>query len=494
MRRGHRISGLWLGILGALVLLAFSYGAFTKKVPLLDGYQIEVQFKSSNQLRKGSPVRIAGVDVGKVTGFEDGPGTTRYVRMKIGDKGRPIHSDAQFKIRPRLFLEGGFLVEIRPGSPSAPELENGDRVPVAQTQTPVQFHQVLTALNRRTRDGFKVLLKELSTALDGGGAEALAAANKPFAPALRDTSRIAEAARGTEAGDLRRLLQSSARVTETLAEREQALADGVTNLHRTTRALASESVALRAGLREFDGTLQEAPAALDALDRALPPTETLTAAVRPSLRALPPVLDKTDKLLVQLQGLTRRSELPGLVDALGPTLRELPRLERRLLQLFPLITPVTDCVRDKALPVLNAEVPDGALSTGQPVWQELIHGTVGLNSANQNFDGNGHTIRYLFGAGLQQLELVVPGIGELVGNVSGSLQGTNPRWLGSRVRAPMRFDQRCVDQPVADLKARTGSPVTAVRSVRRKPTVKVGVKQVREAITAQRKFERERAR
>jgi hypothetical protein len=36
--------------------------------------------------------------------------------MQIQDKGRPLHSDAQFKIRPRIFLEGNFFIDVTPGT------------------------------------------------------------------------------------------------------------------------------------------------------------------------------------------------------------------------------------------------------------------------------------------------------------------------------------------------------------------------------------------
>ena len=34
--------------------------------------------------------------------------------MEIEDKGLPIHKDATLKIRPRIFLEGNFFVDLSP--------------------------------------------------------------------------------------------------------------------------------------------------------------------------------------------------------------------------------------------------------------------------------------------------------------------------------------------------------------------------------------------
>jgi ABC-type transporter Mla subunit MlaD len=75
-------------------------------------------------------VRIAGVDIGKVADIEPGPGTTQVVTLAISDKGQPVHADATAKIRPRVFLEGGYIVELHPGSPSAPKLKRDGLIPL----------------------------------------------------------------------------------------------------------------------------------------------------------------------------------------------------------------------------------------------------------------------------------------------------------------------------------------------------------------------------
>ena len=68
-------------------------------------------------------MRIAGVDVGEVTSVDAHRGRPRrpaVVTMSINSNGLPIHADATAKIRPRIFLEGNFYVDLQPGTPSAP--------------------------------------------------------------------------------------------------------------------------------------------------------------------------------------------------------------------------------------------------------------------------------------------------------------------------------------------------------------------------------------
>src|SRR3954449_11920748 len=133
------------------VLVVVTYFGFTKHVPFTHGFRLQAVFESSNNLRPGSPVRIAGVNVGKVKKVERaGSSDAAVVTMEIDKKGLPIHKDATLKIRPRIFLEGNFFVDLKPGTPGAPTLGDGDTLPIAQASTPVQLDQVLTALQSDT--------------------------------------------------------------------------------------------------------------------------------------------------------------------------------------------------------------------------------------------------------------------------------------------------------------------------------------------------------
>ncbi len=109
-------------------------------------------------------MRIAGVNVGKVSSIKR-EGNTGLVTMEIETRGLPIHTDATVKIRPRLFLEGNWFVELQPGSPSAKTISSGYTIPVAQTADPVQLDQVLDALNTDTRANLQSFLINYGEAL-----------------------------------------------------------------------------------------------------------------------------------------------------------------------------------------------------------------------------------------------------------------------------------------------------------------------------------------
>lgn len=470
--RGRRkpVSRAALGVLGLVLVAMIVYGVFTKRVPFLHDYRLKANFTSSNQLVVGfSPVRIAGVTVGKVTGVEKGPDGTTQVEMELRDSALPVRADAEVRIRPRLFLEGGFYVELNPGSPSAPELADESVLPVERTATPVQLHQILTTFDQDTLGELRSFVEEFDVALDDGGAEGLGRAVVAFGPVLRDTAVFAEAARGPRVHDVSEGIASTAQITAALASRERELRGLVTSLNRTTTALASRDAEVSDTLVQLDGLIRETPAALDSLDRVTPPLVRFIDTLRPSLRLAPPILDDATTTFAQLRGLTSDRELPALLDALEPGLRNLPTLQDRLNVLFGLVTPVMDCLRERAVPVLNAEVPDGALSSGLSVWQELAQAGVGVVGFAQNFDGNGFASRYLNGAGEQSFATgAVPGLGQLVGTTSEPVVGSRPTWLGPGVPPPPhRPDAACADQALVDLSQRTdGGPPSATAATR----------------------------
>jgi virulence factor Mce-like protein len=461
-RRKERLSPFALGLLAILGIGIFVYLAFAKSIPFTHPYEVRAVFSSSNQLHKGNPVRIAGVDIGKVADIEPGPGTTQVVTLAISDKGQPVHADATAKIRPRVFLEGGYIVELHPGSPSAPKLKRDGVIPLPQTAVPVQFHQVLGALDRPTRNGLRTVLDEAAVALSGGGAESVQRMLPELAPTLRDVAWVSEATRGTTPGDLRRLVRDTSRVTQTLAARAGDVADTVTSLNRAAAALAANDSALSATVRELDRVLIATPPALTALDGALPPTERFTRTIRPALKIAPPVLDRTAGLLGQLDALASSPDSPAdfvrVIVRFKTTLPEIPRLALLARGLFPFIGPIVTCLNDHLMPVFNTKLDDGALSTGRPVWQDLLHAFVGFAGGSQNFDANGPWSRYLGSTGNNTLSTGdVPGVGQLFGGTQNGLDGVRPVWNGVSGYPAFRPDQSCEKQAMPDLRAEARS-------------------------------------
>ncbi len=110
----------------------------------------------------------------------------------------------------------------------------------------MQLHQILTSFDQGTLGELRSIIKEFDTGLDNGGAEGLGRAVVAFGPVLRDTAQIAEAGRGSTPHDVSEGIASTSKITAALAARENELRGLVTNLNRTTTALASRDAQVAA--------------------------------------------------------------------------------------------------------------------------------------------------------------------------------------------------------------------------------------------------------
>src|SRR5689334_6378206 len=158
------------GAIALLVLAVLVYFAFSKDIPFTHGYRVNAYFANAANIKPKAPVRIAGVNVGKVKSVERQPGSsnTKLV-LDLKKTALPIHTDATAKVRFRIFLEGNGFVDLKPGSPSAPEIKSGGTIPVAQTGGPVQLDQLLAAVNSDARKGLTSIFTEIGTALNTKG-------------------------------------------------------------------------------------------------------------------------------------------------------------------------------------------------------------------------------------------------------------------------------------------------------------------------------------
>src|SRR2546421_3716924 len=158
-------------VIAGTVLITFY--AFNRGLPFAPQFTLYALVNNSVNVRGDSPVRIAGIDVGHVSGVAPAGQASKIV-FTVNNNGLPIHKDATIRVRDRLFLEGGYYLELDPGSPSAPLLHDGDTIPESQTSTPVQFYNVLSTFDLATRTNLRNLLETLNQGLssrriaDGG--------------------------------------------------------------------------------------------------------------------------------------------------------------------------------------------------------------------------------------------------------------------------------------------------------------------------------------
>jgi phospholipid/cholesterol/gamma-HCH transport system substrate-binding protein len=86
----------------------------------------------------GTPVRASGINIGEVTSVERGDQAVVHMRLREPPHqgASLINADATVKVRPRIFEEGEYFLDVDPGTSAERTLKDGDEIPLAQTATP----------------------------------------------------------------------------------------------------------------------------------------------------------------------------------------------------------------------------------------------------------------------------------------------------------------------------------------------------------------------
>ncbi|HUA73910.1 MAG TPA: MlaD family protein [Solirubrobacteraceae bacterium] len=399
-----------------LVIVAIAiYFGFTKHLPFKHGFRLNAQFQSALNIKPKSPVRIAGVNVGKVTGIKR-EGDAALVKMEIESRGLPIHSDATVKIRPRIFLEGNWFVELQPGSPSAKALSSGATLPSTQSSDPVQLDQVLDALNTDTRKNLQEFLigygngltRKPSKADDAEqdkevrGINAAEALNKVYeiAPsAERGGAIINQAIGGTEQHDLSKLVQSVGKVTAALNVHEQQLGELIGNFNTFVRNFAVQATNLGKAVQVLPSSLQNIDAGLRELNTALPPTKVFAHDILPGVKNTNATVRAALPWIEQVKASLAPNELGGVAKGLVEATPALARLTAEQQSFQVQTEAFNKCLTKVIIPAGNTRIQDGTSTSGVEDYKEFWYGLTGVSGIGQDFDGNGLMPRFLVGGG-----------------------------------------------------------------------------------------------
>ena len=463
-RKGGRFTPLKAGLIGMAVILVVVFFGFTRYNPFASPFKMVATFQSANNLQPRSPVRVAGVDVGKVKKVEAIPGGSGAARveMEIEKKGLPIHKDANLKIRPRIFLEGNFFVDVQPGTPSSPNLKSGDVIPVQQTATPVQFGEVLTALQSDTREDLRTFLLEYSTkGLGNGGADAYNRGLDNAPEAFRNAALANEATLGERPGDLKRLLRGQQRLSKALTTNPQKLQDLVTHLNTTVEALGRNDEALQATVPLLRDTLQAGRPALASVNSALPSLRAFARDALPGVRSSGPTIDKSLPFVRQTRLLVRKQELRGLTADLRTTIPALARVNRATIPFLNENRALSACQNNTVFPFAKTPVPDPDFrdqdpdASDQPFYKTAPRGLVGLSSEGRLNDANGPFFHVNFGSGPSSVLLTDRGE-SFFAQAPGPPEGVRP--ARPNKRPDFRPGELCERQENPDLNAPGGTP------------------------------------
>jgi phospholipid/cholesterol/gamma-HCH transport system substrate-binding protein len=479
-KRRRGISTFKAGLIGAIVLIVFTYLGFTKFAnPFASPYTVHAVFQNASGLRPNSFVRIAGVNVGQVSTVSPAPGckingtqqqeqrcSAATVTMTLNDQGLPLHKDATFAIRPRIFLEGNFFVDVRPGTPEAPTAPTGYTFPIQQGTEPVQFDQLLTSLQYNTRRNLQILLDQYGTAVKKSGAS-FNRSIQFWLPAYEYSAVVTHDALGLQPHDLSNWVAAMRTVSGALDTHPRTLQDLRTNCDTTANAFARQNVALQSAVSELPRTLAAATPAFNALNAAFPPLRALARALDPGVVSAGPAIDASLPFITQLRLLVRPQELQGLSKDLSHAIPSLAKLTQETIPFMrDQVRPASSCVANVIYPwsQLTLNDPNFNASNGFPphkAYIEAVDFLPGLAGESRDFDANGPYIRILGNGGTFTYSLQ-PGF---FGQALTKIVATQPQLPPGGHRPPLAPNTVCETQPaIKDLSAPSGPPPVQVAS------------------------------
>ena len=260
---------------------------------------------------QGQTVRVAGVRIGDVAevSLEEG-------RAIIGlDIDREyeglVRRDATALLRPRTGLKDMFI-ELDPGSREGRVLREHETIPVERTAPDVDPDEILSALDRDTRDYLTLLVNGLGGGFRGRGGD-LREVFARLAPLHRDTRRL-NVAVAERRRNLARLVHNYGSTVDTLGEKDRELSQLVSQSSQVFESLAREDDNISLAVQRLPGTLEQA-------QRTLTRVQELGEVMPPALRELRPAVRQLDATNEQVRPFALEA-MPILRDRIRPFARE----------------------------------------------------------------------------------------------------------------------------------------------------------------------------
>ncbi|MCK9250526.1 MAG: MlaD family protein [Solirubrobacteraceae bacterium] len=331
----------WWAVLVILVAMAASlavagYLLVNQRLPLPwdDVYSVEAEFGSGQAVTpgQGQAVAVAGVSVGEISDVRIEGGraivTMRIERPKLD----AIHDDATVMLRPRTGLQD-MTIELDPGRKGRPTLDDGDRIPEAQTVSQVQLDEALDALDADSRAYFRQLLQATAEGFRGNNRQ-LQQLLRVATPTAEDAHEVLAVVRERRR-NLQGVITRLRRVSDALVENDRAVGDTLDRAAVTFKALGDRDAELRRSLGLLPSTLQVTGDALLHAGRFADELGPASRALRPAIRDTTAVLPRVEPLLrglpadlkplrtLAVEGREPIRQLRSAVQTLQPLLKDL---------------------------------------------------------------------------------------------------------------------------------------------------------------------------
>jgi phospholipid/cholesterol/gamma-HCH transport system substrate-binding protein len=221
-------------------------------------------------------------------------------------------------------------LHMPPEDKAGNEIEDGGIIRADKTTTGVEIDQFFNTFDRPTRRAIQGFYRGNYANYKGRGEQA----NRGWRylnPSLSGSAALFNEL-SKDVPVLENFLVNSSRFVTALSEREEELSPLVSNLNRTTRALANEKVALAEAIGRFPDFMRQANttyvnlrAALDDVDPLVEASKPVARKLRPYLRQLRPFANEAKPTIRDLSTILRR---PGQFNDLTELNRTYPGLAR----------------------------------------------------------------------------------------------------------------------------------------------------------------------
>lgn len=212
-------------------------------------YGYKATFTSASQLKPGSKVRIAGVEVGKVGSVGLNPDNEAVVAFDVNEKYR-LPKSAKALIRYEN-LTGDRFLELQEGTGDPSELiGDGGSIPIGQTEPALDLDKLL--------GGFKPLFRTLNPEEVNELSGSLIQVFQGQGPALNQ------------------LLKSTATFTDSLADRDQLIGEVIDNLNKTLGTIDADNEGFDSSLNQLQLLISGLDSQRDVIGEAVTNTSEVT--------------------------------------------------------------------------------------------------------------------------------------------------------------------------------------------------------------------------
>ncbi|MGH2958112.1 MAG: MlaD family protein [Solirubrobacterales bacterium] len=377
--RKRRLIALCMVVAAAAVVVVSSVGAEKK-----DSYQIRAIFVNAGGITNGADVRVAGANVGSITGIYVGKSNLASVILNVTDPAfQPFYRDAKCRIRLQSLI-GEKFVDCDPGTPTKPPLtedpSDSDRVILGpgRTSSPVDPDELLDAMREPQRERFRVVINELGITLTGRGQDLPDLLNR-FDPTLMNVNKILKIL-AKENRNLIRLAEDGDKSLKSLADNRDHIVGLFKNADEAARATNAKQ-------QELAETLRLLPGFLDELEQTAPVLENFAnqaAPVAASARAASTDLS------------TFVSGTKKFADAANPALKRFGVTADVIRAQIPALQPVAATLKtigDNRSSVTNLKKLLVSFGDDQHGYENLAAMAIGLAGAGNGTNSFGHFLR-----------------------------------------------------------------------------------------------------